>query len=66
VILCLIIGSVNDRMSKLQDQLAAERDKRDMRIVQLRKEGKSLRVIAGLVGLSAMRCKQILDRLNAA
>jgi len=53
-------------MSKLQDQLAAERDKRDMRIVQLRKEGKSLRVIAGLVGLSAMRCKQILDRLNAA
>jgi DNA-directed RNA polymerase specialized sigma subunit len=50
-------------MSKLKDQLAAERDKRDLLIVKLRKEGKSLRVIADLVGLSAMRCKQILDRL---
>lgn len=54
---------MNDRVSNLNDQLAAERVKRDARIYELRKRGKSLRVIAALVGLSAMRCKQILDRM---
>ncbi len=53
---------MNDRVSSLNDQLAAEREKRDREILRLRKQGKTLRVIAGLVGLSAMRCKQILNR----
>jgi DNA-directed RNA polymerase specialized sigma subunit len=53
-------------MSRLKGQIAAEMILRDQRILKLRREGKSLRTIAALVGLSAMRCKQILDRLNAS
>lgn len=50
------------RLKELQAQAEQERKKRNRMIVALRAEGKSLRVIAAMVGLSAMRCKQIIDR----
>lgn len=55
---------MSTKLNGLQAQLDLEREKRNLRIIALRAEGKSLRVIAAIVGLSAMRCKQILDRAS--